>query len=150
MILKSCFGSDELEQRWDERTSPARFSGNDGVMDDIFIAFRKGTRVFLIRKGRNTWDPFSTVFRGRIIPSGSGSIIKGHFSKRYFDYVLLIVLAIINVYFAYRNYCINGFSVSSILFYVFVASILILLAIPLPPARKKYKGFMKEITDKEI
>jgi hypothetical protein len=150
LILKSCFGSDELEQRWDERTSPARFAGNDGVMDDIFIASRKGTRVFLIRKGRNTWDPFSTVFRGRIFPSGSGSFIKGYFSKRYFDYVLLVFLAIITVYFAYQDYFINGFSASSILFYVSVISILTLLAIPLPSARKKYMAFMKEIADKEI
>ena len=87
--LESRYSTEQLLARWDERTSLARFAGNDDVLDVIYVASRKKNRVFLIRKARRTLDPFATVFRGRIFPCGDGSVLQGSFSKRLFDYILL-------------------------------------------------------------
>ena len=150
MVLESRFEPAELFDRWDDRTSPARFAGNDGVMDDIFMARRKHDRVFLIRKGRNTWDPFSTVFRGRIVSATTGSVLKGCFTKRLSDYFLLSILMLIDIYFGWRGYLMDGFTGTTAFVCIAVFVALVLLAIPLPSARKKYTAFLKEITDEDL
>lgn len=147
LYLDSCFSPAELTARWDDFTSPARFAGNDGVLDDIFIARRKDNRVYLIRKGRNTLDPFSTVFYGKILSTATGSILQGHFRKRFFDYLILVILLLLDVYIAYRGYVAEGFSASTTIVSLVVAVSLILLAIPLPPARNRYTAFLKKITE---
>ena len=150
LTLESRYSPEQLLARWDERTSPARFAGNDDVLDLIYVASRKDNRVFLIRKARRTLDPFATVFRGKIVSCGNGSALQGSFSKRFFDYfVLLAMLAI--VVFVYHRASISGlattsFSVGCVLF----ACLILLLAIPLPHAKKKYLSFLKEITDNDI
>ena len=150
LILKSRCTPSALVLRWDERTSPARFAGNDDLLDDIYIAHREDRQVFLIRKGRGTWDPFSTVFRGKIVSYEGGSAIKGHFCKRFFDYLVLALLLLLDIYFAYRGFAMERFSISTGIVSVLFGAGVILLGIPLPPVRKKYMIFLKEITDEDL
>ena len=147
MILESHFSPSELIQRWDDRTSPSRFAGNDSILDDIYIAHRNNNRIFLIRKGRGTLDPFTTVFRGKILASSTGSMVKGYFGKRVFDYLVVAFFLYLDIYFSYRGYLIDKFSVSTAVICSIVAIVLIMLAIPLPSVRKQYTSFIKEITD---
>ncbi len=85
--IRSGHKREVLESRWDEMTSPARFAGCDDTMDLIFVAKRSGGRVRLVRKARIAHEPFCCVFRGKISGSGSGSVIKGVFTKSVADYI---------------------------------------------------------------
>lgn len=92
----STHSADELISRWDEYTSPSRFAGNDDTMDLIFISKRKNNKVRLIRRSKTSREPFACVFRGTIADDGSGSVIKGIFTKTILDYIVvgLIIAAI--------------------------------------------------------
>lgn len=147
--LKSNHSPVELASRWDERTSPARFAGNDDVLDTVYRAKRKGNSVFLIRKGSVSLDPFTTVFRGKILPCGEGSMIKGYFSKRAFDYVLLAILLCLDAAFALKASLMGAMTGEAFLWCLGFAVILVLLAIPTPFAVKRYTAFMRDITKDE-
>lgn len=147
LFLESRYSPEQLLARWDERTSPARFAGNDDFMDVIYVASRKENRVFLIRKGRRTLDPFATVFCGKVVPCDGGSVLQGRFSKRLFDYLILLALLALEIFF-YQRAAAGGtvtqaFTVGCVVF----ACLLLLLAIPLPHTKKRYLGFLKEITE---
>lgn len=146
LVLKSKWTPDQLAQRWDEKTSPARFAGNDALMDSIFIASRKEDRVFLIRRASGALDPFATVFRGRIVPCGEGSAIKGHFTKRLFDYVLLVLLAVLDGFLYFRMLDSGQVSASYQGFCAAFALLLLLAAVPLRAPRRRYRAFLEEIT----
>lgn len=146
MVLESKATPEQLMRRWDEKTSPARFAGSDALMDNIFIASRKEDRVFLIRRASGALDPFATVFRGRIIPCGSGSAIKGRFTKRLFDYVLLLLLAALDGFVYYRALEDGGADPSLTGVCIAVALLLLLLAVPLYAPRRRYREFVEEIT----
>lgn len=147
--LTSQMSKSELCARWDERTSPARFAGNDDNTDNIFMATRKGEKVTLIRKARGAWDPFATIFKGTISGSEDGdgqSVLEGVFTKRVFDYLMLIALAVLDFLFywyASPERQTGSMKAGCIAF----AVLLILLAIPMPSARKRYTGFLRDITD---
>ena len=145
LVLESKFTPEQLTQRWDEKTSPARFAGNDALMDNIFIASRKEDRVFLIRRASGALDPFATVFRGRIVPCGDGSAIKGHFTKRLFDYVLLLVLAFLDGFVYYRAIEEGSVSPSVTGFCIAFVVLLLLIAVPLRKPRRRYREFLEEI-----
>ncbi|MCH5182820.1 MAG: hypothetical protein J1E00_01465 [Oscillospiraceae bacterium] len=145
LVLESKFTPEQLTQRWDEKTSPARFAGNDALMDNIFIASRKEDRVFLIRRASGALDPFATVFRGRIVPCGGGSAIKGHFTKRLFDYVLLLVLAFLDGFVYYRAMEEGSVSPSVTGFCIAFVVLLLLIAVPLRKPRRRYREFLEEI-----
>jgi hypothetical protein len=87
-----CFPSDfsveKLIENWDEYTSPARFAGSDDTMDLIFVSKRNKNKVKLVRRARFAREPFSTVFRGKIKKTKSGSEIVGVFTKTILDYVI--------------------------------------------------------------
>lgn len=145
-VLKSKWTTEQLMQRWDEKTSPARFAGSDALMDSIFIASRKKERIFLIRKASGALDPFATVFRGRIVPCGEGSAIKGYFTKRLFDYVLLLLLAALDG-FVYNRALESGNAGNSLTgFCIAFAVLLLLAAVPLRGSRRRYREFLEEIT----
>lgn len=146
LVLESKATPEQLAQRWDEKTSPARFAGNDELMDNIFIASRKEDRVFLIRRASGALDPFATVFRGRIVPCGSGSAIKGRFSKRLFDYILLLVLAFLDGFVYYRAMADGSVSPSVTGFCIAFAVLLLLIAVPLRAPRRRYREFLEGIT----
>ena len=146
VVLESKATPEQLAQRWDEKTSPARFAGNDTLMDNIFIASRKEDRVFLIRKASGALDPFATVFRGRIVSCGSGSAIKGRFTKRLFDYILLLLLAAIDGFVYYRAMEDGSVSPSVTGFCIAFAVLLLLIAVPLRASRRRYREFLEGIT----
>ena len=94
--IRSGHKREVLESRWDEMTSPARFAGCDDTMDLIFVAKRSGGRVRLVRKARIAHEPFCCVFRGKI--SGSGSVIKGVFTKSVADYFIVLLITALLFY----------------------------------------------------
>ena len=49
MRYKSLYKKDELIQRWDDITSPARFAGANETLDWVYNASRKGERVKLVK-----------------------------------------------------------------------------------------------------
>lgn len=149
LSLESKHSVSALSSRWDERTSPARFAGNDDVLDMIYFAKRKGNKVFLVRKGSRSLDLFATVFRGQILPHGEGSVLQGSFSKRLSAYLLLAVLLVLDGAFAAKAYSIGVLDWAGAMGCLLVAALLILAAIPLPGAKKRYTAFMREITDEE-
>ena len=146
LVLESKATPEQLAQRWDEKTSPARFAGNDELMDNIFIAFRKEDRVFLIRRASGALDPFATVFRGRIVSCGSGSAIKGRFTKRLFDYLILLLLALLDGFFYSRALEEGSISPSVTGLCIAFAFLLLLLAVPLRASRRRYREFLEGIT----
>ncbi len=150
LVLQSRFDPSRLKERWDERTLPARFAGNDSVLDDVFIAKRNDDRVILIRKASGTWDPFSTVFRGRIQSAECGSVLRGYFSKRLFDYIVLVLAFLLEIYFSWRGYTMGAWSFSSTVVCCLFTLGLGLLAVPFPSARRRYIVFLKEITDEGL
>ena len=85
--FESNYSVNEFIERWDEFTSPARFSGSDDTMDLIFVSKRNENKVKLIRRARSNRDPFSTVFRGKIIKTEKGSAVSGIFTKSIADYI---------------------------------------------------------------
>lgn len=90
------FSGKELTERWDEFTSPARFAGSDDRMDLIFVSKRDNNKVRLVRRARHAFEPFSTVFRGKIVSNEQGSEIVGSFTKSFFDYsVIALILALL-------------------------------------------------------
>ncbi len=145
LFLKSKCSEAELTDRWDERTSPARFAGNDDLFDAVFVAKRKQNRVTLIRKARGAWDPFATVFRGRIVPLQDGSAIKGHFTKRLLDYGLLLLLLLADGYFCFRLQDMGKLSTAASVGCLVLAAILLLLAVPLRASRRRYRAFLQDI-----
>ena len=146
LTLKSNHSVSQLIARWDDRTSPARFAGNDDVLDTVYRAKREEDRVYLIRKGSSSIDPFTTVFRGKISRDGEGSVLEGKFTKRSFDYVLLVLFLGLDVAFAMRSYLLGDLTYGGMLGCGLFALLMILLAIPTPWAKKRYTAFLRDIT----
>jgi hypothetical protein len=148
-IFESNYSTDELINRWDEFTSPARFAGNDDTMDLIFVSKRKGNRVKLVRRARTKRDPFACVFYGKIEESENGSRIRGLFAKSIADY---FAVALIIAFFAYLSYYVasNGDSsvtINSLLGASVVIGILLLHNTR--SVKRKYAEFISRITDIE-
>lgn len=149
LSLKSTHSVSQLIARWDERTSPARFAGNDDVLDTVYRAKREEDRVFLIRKGSSSIDPFTTVFRGKISGDGEGSVLEGKFTKRAFDYVFLALFLVLDIAFALRSYLLGDLTPGGMIGCGIFAALMILLAIPTPWAKKRYTAFLRDITREE-
>ena len=145
LMLKSKLTKEALTARWDDRTAPARFAGNEDLEDNIFMATRKGDKVTLIRKARGAWDPFATIFKGKITSDGEYGILEGTFGKRVLDYAILIGLGVLDFLFYFyasperQTRSMAGFCLC-------FAVILILLAIPTRSAKKRYRAFLEDIT----
>ena len=90
--FESKYDVEELISRWDEFTSPSRFSGSDDSMDLIFVSKRNDSKVKLVRRARANRDPFSTVFRGKIVKTEKGSAISGIFTKSILDYLVVALI----------------------------------------------------------
>ncbi len=149
LSLNSSHSPKALLSRWDERTSPARFAGNDDVLDTVYRAKRKGNKIFLIRKGYSSVDPFVTVFRGEIAQTEKGSVLRGTFTKRAFDYVLIFLFLALDIAFAARSYLMGSLTYTGLAGCALFAVIMILLAIPMPSAKRRYTEFLKDITRDE-
>lgn len=145
----SDYSSDELIERWDEYTSPARFAGSDDTMDLIFVAKRNKNKVKLVRRARTVRDPFSCVFRGKIKKIGQGSEIKGCFTKSYFDYLLCAIAFALLLYI--RSFVIERGSSLGAMNTISIVAIVggILLMSNFRPTKRKYAEFIYKITGKE-
>lgn len=140
----------ELAEKWDEYTSPARFAGSDDTMDLIYVSHRKENTLKLVRKARTAREPFSCIFRGRINATEKGSEIVGFFAKSVFDYVIVaIILALV---FYIRSLIVaRGESlgaINTILVVALCASALLLYNTR--AAKRRYADFIFRITGQEI
>ena len=148
LTLKSTLTKQELIARWDDRTAPARFAGNEDLEDNIFMATRKGDKVTLIRKARGAWDPFATIFKGSILSDGEHSVLEGTFGKRTLDYLILIGLGMLD--FLFYFYASPERQTKSMMgFCILFAVVLIVLALPTRSAKKRYRQFLEDITQTE-
>lgn len=146
MRYRSLYSKDELIQRWDDITSPARFAGANETLDWVYNSFRKGDNVKLVKKPRAAYDPYATVFRGRIEETKNGSQIRGVFTKGLFDYIITLFIAVI--YFGVCAAYLSRASDRTVpLILISVGVILILFAlIPFPGKRKKYGALIRQVT----
>lgn len=146
LVFKSKLSAEELKDKWDEFTSPARFAGSDDNLDLIFISKRKDSKVKLVRRAKSSHEPFSCVFRGTICASEGGSEIKGVFTKSWVDY--FFTFAVIGLLFYIRNGIIErGEPVNTInvaLAFSLVAAALLLMNTR--KAKRKYCDFISRIT----
>lgn len=147
--FKSKYSIDELIKKWDEFTSPSRFAGSDENMDLIFISKRKGNKVRLVRRARQSREPFSCIFRGKIEKTENGSAIKGVFTKSIFDYVFVgIIFALlfyIRMLIIERGDSLNTINVLLICWIVFG----LLLLFNTRSAKRRFADFITRITDEE-
>jgi hypothetical protein len=145
-ILNSSYSSEELIARWDDRLNPARFAGNDDVLDLVFYGKRKGNKVKLMRRSGVSREPLSAIFRGRIVGTAQGSELRGFFTKSVIEYIIISVLLAF-VYFIYREVKHRFTDISwinIILAAVFILAILSLLRTG-KSTKAKYIDFLKDI-----
>lgn len=146
MKYKSIYSKEELIKRWDEITSPSRFAGANDELDWIYNASRKGERVKLVKKPKASYDPYATVFRGKIEKTKNGSQIRGVFTKGLFDYIITAILSA--VYFGVCGEYLSRASDRTLpLMLISVGVITVLFAlIPFPGKRKKYGALIRVVT----
>ena len=146
MKYESKYTKEELTERWDEYTSPARFAGANEQLDWVYNASRSGDSVRLVKKPRSSYDPYATVFRGVIEKSGEGSRIRGVYTKGVFDYVITLFIAVI--YFGVCAVYAGRVSDRTVPYLLISAGVIVILflLIPLPGKRRKYGELIKEVT----
>ncbi|MBP5209180.1 MAG: hypothetical protein J6330_12075 [Clostridia bacterium] len=148
MKYESSYGKEELIRRWDEITSPARFAGANEQLDWVYNASRKGDSVRLVKKPRASYDPYATVFRGKIEATKTGSRIRGIFTKGAADYIITAFVAAI-----YLGVCIAyaGRAADKTVPYLLISAgiaVFIFLLTPLPGKRRKYGELIREVVGK--
>lgn len=146
MKYKSSYNKEELISRWDEITSPARFAGANAELDWVYNSSRKEDKVKLVKKPRASYDPYATVFRGKIEATKNGGQIRGVYTKGLFDYIITAVIAV--VYFGVCAEYLSRVEDKTIpLILISVGIIVILFAlIPFPGKIKKYGALIREVT----
>ncbi|MBO4366087.1 MAG: hypothetical protein J5843_00375 [Clostridia bacterium] len=137
---------------WDDRTSAARYAGNDGDFDNVFVAKRKENRVRLIRKARNVIDPFATVFWGQLLPlqegegkKGSKSVLTGFFGKSILDYILLAILFGVDALIFIYNLVNHSLNTTVIAGCAALLILFLVLIIPTKSARERYTELLDDI-----
>ena len=152
--MTSKLTQEELCAFWDERTSAARYAGNDGDFDNVFVANRKDSRVRLVRKARNLIDPFATVFWGRLLPlteneegkeEGDRSVLTGWFGKSVLDYILLALLVGLDAVIFFRNLSDGSLNTTVIAGCAAFLILAVVLAVPTKGARETYSDLLSEI-----
>lgn len=141
---------EELAEKWDDYTSPARFAGNDDTMDLIFMGERSGDKVRLVRKARTVREPFTCVFRGRIKKTEKGSEIQGVFTKSLFDYVFIGLIIAFMLYI--RTIVVERgsslVSVNALLAITIIGGVALLLNYR--SAKRRYAEFIFRITGTDL
>ena len=150
IIFKSNYTEDETIKRWDEYTSLARFAGSDESMDLIFVSKRKENKVKLIRRAKASREPFSMVFRGKIVTAESGCEIRGVFTKSIIDY--FVAAAIMIFLFYIRSVVIaRGESPKTIGWLIAIAMVgCVLLLFNFRSAKRRYAEFICRITGVDV
>ena len=148
-VFPSKYNIEELSERWDDFTSPARFAGNDETMDLVYVSKRDGNKIKLVRKARSSLEPFSCVFRGEIVPKGNKSEIRGIFTKSIFDYSLVAGILTLLFYIRFliieRNGNINA--INTLLVIGIISGIVLL--INRRSTKRRYAEFIFRITEEE-
>lgn len=138
---------DMLIKEFDERTSEARFAGNDEILDNIFVTERKGDRFILIHKAKALRDPFAAIFHGRISKTVDGTCISGYFTKSVLDYIItalfFVFLMIIRDEVISRGE--SPLTVNVIIAIYMLLALSFLLTFK--STKQKYIDFFKDITD---
>lgn len=147
--LDSPKSHDELIKDFDERTSEARFAGNDAVLDNIFVTRRRGDRFTLVRKAKSLRDPFAAVFHGRIISNSDGtSSISGFFARSAVDYIAVILffafLMVIRSEVISRGEPVLTVNIIIVMYLLLAASFLMTFK----STKQRYIEFLKDITDR--
>ncbi|MBO4452572.1 MAG: hypothetical protein J5793_01425 [Clostridia bacterium] len=147
--LYSDYSVEELCSRWDDRTAPARFAGNDDALDLVFSATRRGCRVKLIRRPVDAREPFAAVFRGKIKKAENGSVITGFFTKGVGDYVFSALCTALS-FAVFRSAQIReaGVNQASMLLTACIVAAIILLY-NRRSVKRQYTDFMSDITGKD-
>ncbi len=146
MIYKSNYGKEELIARFDDLTSEARFAGADELNDWVFQSKRTDDKIKIVRKPKSAYDPFASVFRGKIVATEYGSAIRGVYTKSVFDYVFTFF-----VFFIYFGVCAKYYgsaddkTTPTVMIFAGIAIILLLFS-SLPHTRKKYGDFIRRVT----
>jgi len=146
-ILKSNKSYDLLSKTFDERTSEARFAGNDELLDDIFITHRSGDKFTVVRKAKSIREPFATVFHGRLVCDGECSFIKGYFTKHIIDYIISAILFAFII--VIRNEVLSRGEPSAAINIIAAMYLLLvfLLMMTFKNTKDKYIDFLKDITE---
>ena len=146
MKYKSIYNKKELVDRWDEITSPARFAGANAELDWVYNSTRKDDKVKLVKKPRASYDPYATVFRGRIEQTKNGGQIRGVYTKGLIDYIITAIIG--GVYFGVcAEYLSRAQDKTVPLMLISVGVIVILFAlVPYPGKIKKYGVLIREVT----
>lgn len=146
VVLKSSHTPEELIRRWDDRLNPARFAGNDDVLDLVFCGKRKGNKIMLMRRTGVSREPLSSIFRGKIVGTAEGSEIRGFFTKSVAEYIIIgIIVALAMAVFleVKKRYAeISRMSVAFLV--VFVLAVVSLLRTG-KGTKEKYIDFLKDI-----
>lgn len=146
VVLKSSHTPEELIRRWDDRLNPARFAGNDDVLDLVFCGKRKGNKIMLMRRTGVSREPLSSIFRGKIVGTAEGSEIRGFFTKSVAEYIIIgIIVALAMAVFleVKKRYAeISRMSVAFLV--VFVLAVVSLLRTG-KGTKEKYIDFLKGI-----
>ena len=150
--IESKLTHEDLCAYWDDRTSAARYAGNDGDLDNVFIAKRKGDRIRLVRKAMNVIDPFATVFWGQLLPlpegegkNGSKSVLTGFFGKSVLDYILLAVLVGVDAFVFFYNLAKGSLNTTVIAGCAAFLLVFVLLVIPTKSARERYTDLLDDV-----
>jgi len=146
MKYKSSYSKEELTRRWDEITSPARFAGANAELDWVYNSSRKDDKVKLVKKPRASYDPYATVFRGKIEATKNGSQIRGVYTKGLFDYIITAIVGV--VYFGVCAEYLSRASDRTIPLLLISTGIIVVLfaLIPFPGKRRKYGALIREVT----
>ena len=147
--LPSDHSKDELIQRWDEYTSPARFAGSDDTLDLVFKSRRKNNKVILIRNANSMRNPYAAVFRGIIVNTEQGSEIRGFFTKTVFSYLMTAFIIFIAFVVRFAAEARNAdLSTPNILLALCIIGGILLLY-NYRPTKRRYIEFMIGITGNE-
>lgn len=149
MIFRSKYGKNELIARFDDLTSEARFAGADEQNDWIFLSARKGDRIKIVRKPKNAYDPFASVFRGRIVGDEDGSAIKGVYTKSLPDYIFTFFVFLIYYTVCFKYYASAEDRTVPVALMIAGAAVILLILSSLPHTRKRYGEFIRRVTEGE-
>lgn len=145
-VLKSSYSPKELIARWDDRLNPARFAGNDDLLDLVFCGERKGNKIKLMRRSGVSREPLSSIFRGKIVGTSQGSEIRGFFTKSVVEYIVvgLLIAFVLIIYREVKQRYTTISWMNLLLLAVLIFALLSLLWTR-KSTKEKYIDFLKDI-----
>lgn len=149
LSFESKLSVEELKNKWDEYTSPARFAGSDENLDLVFISKRNDQKVKLTRRSKATREPFICVFRGKIEHTEQGSRIVGIFTKTIIDYLFVFGVIALLFYIKAEIVARGGApsAINAVLAFSVVAGVLLL--INARGTKRRFCDFISRIVGEE-